>query len=195
MSVSYTQQELCVFSSLDIELPNEQARLDILKIHSSPITKHGEIGWYTNCIQVNFDAPFSKTWVLNNHLKNKIKGFFVVVSLSVCSKLVQHTKSSSINCLDIFDIFPDFEAIVKLSDGFNGADLRNVCTEAGNVLKPRILGTLTSLIRVFMLTLVFSGLFAIRSDREYVTQEDFMKAVRKVADSKKLESKLDYKPV
>uniref|UniRef100_A0A668S862 AAA+ ATPase domain-containing protein n=2 Tax=Oreochromis aureus TaxID=47969 RepID=A0A668S862_OREAU len=91
---------------IHIELPNEQARLDILKIHSSPITKHGEI---------------------------------------------------------------DFEAIVKLSDGFNGADLRNVCTEA--------------------------GLFAIRSDREYVTQEDFMKAVRKVADSKKLESKLDYKPV
>ena len=40
-----------------------------------------------------------------------------------------------------------------------------------------------------------AGLFAIRSDREYVTQEDFMKAVRKVADSKKLESKLDYKPV
>lgn len=27
--------------------------------------------------------------------------------------------------------FSDFEAIVKLSDGFNGADLRNVCTEAG----------------------------------------------------------------
>ena len=25
----------------------------------------------------------------------------------------------------------DYEAIVKLSDGFNGADLRNVCTEAG----------------------------------------------------------------
>lgn len=40
-----------------------------------------------------------------------------------------------------------------------------------------------------------AGLFAIRSDREYVTQEDFMKAVRKVGDSKKLESKLDYKPV
>lgn len=28
----------------DIELPNEQARLDIMKIHASPITKHGEIG-------------------------------------------------------------------------------------------------------------------------------------------------------
>lgn len=44
---------------------------------------------------------------------------------------------------------------------------------------------------VFNLT----GMFAIRADHEYVTQEDFMKAVRKVADSKKLESKLDYKPV
>ena len=58
--------------------------------------------------------------------------------------------------------------MVKLSDGFNGADLRNVCTDA--------------------------GLFAIRAEREYVIQEDFMKAVRKVSDNKKLESKLDYKP-
>jgi 26S proteasome regulatory subunit T4 len=63
----------------------------------------------------------------------------------------------------------DFEAVVKLSDGFNGADLRNVCTEA--------------------------GLFAIRSEREYVIDEDFMKAVRKVSENKKLETKLDYKPV
>ncbi|CAH1261732.1 26S proteasome regulatory subunit 10B [Branchiostoma lanceolatum] len=91
---------------IQIDLPNEQARMDILKIHSGPMTKHGEI---------------------------------------------------------------DYEAIVKLSDGFNGADLRNVCTEA--------------------------GMFAIRSEREYVIEEDFMKAVRKVCDNKKLESKLDYKPV
>lgn len=82
-----------------------------------------------------------------------------------------------------------------MSDTFNGADLRNVCTEA--------------------------GLFAIRVEREYIIQvnkkklvqlklvincvkpdfsffnlqEDLMKAVRKVADNKKLESKLDYKPV
>ncbi|KAK8781592.1 hypothetical protein V5799_017061 [Amblyomma americanum] len=65
--------------------------------------------------------------------------------------------------------FHYWEAVVKLSDGFNGADLRNVCTEA--------------------------GMFAIRADREFVIEEDFMKAVRKVADNKKLESKLDYKPV
>lgn len=39
------------------------------------------------------------------------------------------------------------------------------------------------------------GMFAIRADHDFVVQEDFMKAVRKVADSKKLESKLDYKPV
>jgi len=91
---------------IHIELPNEQGRMDILKIHALKITKHGEI---------------------------------------------------------------DYEAVVKLSDGFNGADLRNVCTEA--------------------------GMFAIRSERDYVVQEDFMKAVRKVAENKKLESKLDYKPV
>jgi len=91
---------------IEISLPNEQARLEILKIHSQNITKRGEI---------------------------------------------------------------DLEAVVKLSDGFNGADLRNVCTEA--------------------------GLFAIRGERDYVIEEDFMKAVRKVADKKKLETKLDYKPV
>jgi len=89
-----------------VDLPNEQGRLDILKIHASNITKHGDI---------------------------------------------------------------DFEAVVKLSDGFNGADLRNVCTEA--------------------------GLFAIRAEREYVLQEDFMKAVRKVSDTKKLETKFDFKPL
>ncbi|RWS16753.1 26S protease regulatory subunit-like protein [Dinothrombium tinctorium] len=63
----------------------------------------------------------------------------------------------------------DWEGIVKLTDGFNGADLRNVCTEA--------------------------GVFAIRADREYVIEEDFMKAARKISDNKKLETKLDYKPV
>jgi len=28
----------------------------------------------------------------------------------------------------------DYESVVKLSDGFNGADLRNVCTEAGKAI-------------------------------------------------------------
>merc|ERR1739838_483781 len=42
----------------------------------------------------------------------------------------------------------DFEPIVKMSDEFNGADLRNVCTE--------------------------SGMFAIQAGRDYVIQEDFM---------------------
>jgi 26S proteasome regulatory subunit T4 len=91
---------------IEIPLPNEQGRLEILKIHASSIVKQGDL---------------------------------------------------------------DYEAVVKLSDGFNGADLRNVCTEA--------------------------GMFAIRDDRDYVTQEDFMKAVRKVADAKKLEGKLDYSKV
>lgn len=39
------------------------------------------------------------------------------------------------------------------------------------------------------------GMFAIRAEREYVISEDFMKAVRKVTDTKKLESKMDYKQI
>ncbi|CAL1714162.1 unnamed protein product [Somion occarium] len=88
---------------IEIPLPNEQARLEILKIHAAPVNKGGDI---------------------------------------------------------------DYEAIVKLSDGFNGADLRNVVTEA--------------------------GMFAIRDDREYITQEDLTKAARKVGEAKKHESKLEF---
>lgn len=88
---------------IEIPLPNEAGRLEIFKIHTAKIAKHGEF---------------------------------------------------------------DFEAAVKMSDGFNGADIRNVVTEA--------------------------GFFAIRDDREYIIQNDIMKAVRKVADNKKLEGKLDY---
>merc|ERR1712179_815392 len=58
----------------------------------------------------------------------------------------------------------DYEAIVKLSEDFNGADLRNVCTEA--------------------------GMFAIRGNRDYIIQEDFMKAVRKVSEAKKIGNKI-----
>eukprot|EP01080_Neovahlkampfia_damariscottae_P006441 gene6441-10449_t len=83
---------------IEIKLPNEQGRLQVLKIHSGKINLAGEV---------------------------------------------------------------DFDAVVKLTDGFNGADLRNVCTEA--------------------------GMFAIRSTRDSVLQEDFLKAARKVADMKKLE--------
>jgi len=53
---------------IEISLPNEANRVDILKIHAKPITKHGEI---------------------------------------------------------------DFDAISKLCEDFNGADMRNVCTEGG----------------------------------------------------------------
>ncbi len=91
---------------IEIPLPNEQGRLDILKIHSARVATSGTI---------------------------------------------------------------DLEAIVKLSDSFNGADLRNVCTEA--------------------------GMFALREERDHVVQEDLLKAVRKMADAKKLESKLEYAKV
>jgi len=38
-------------------------------------------------------------------------------------------------------------------------------------------------------------MFAIREDRDYCIDEDFMKAGRKIRDNKKLESKLDYSKV
>ena len=52
-----------------------------------------------------------------------------------------------------------------------------------------------SLLMCFWHVYIFIGMFAIRAEREYVVDEDFMKAVRKVAEGKKLETKLDYKPV
>lgn len=61
----------------------------------------------------------------------------------------------------------DLDTIVKMSSGFNGADLRNVCTEA--------------------------GMMALRDDRDYVINDDFIKSVRKISENKKLETKLDYK--
>lgn len=61
----------------------------------------------------------------------------------------------------------DYDSLVKLTVGFNGADLRNVCTEA--------------------------GMIALREERDYVIHEDFVKSARKLAESKKLETRLDYK--
>ena len=30
---------------IEIPLPNEQSRMEILKIHANPIAKHGDIDW------------------------------------------------------------------------------------------------------------------------------------------------------
>lgn len=38
----------------------------------------------------------------------------------------------------------------------------------------------------------YSGLFAIKDYRDAINQDDFNKAVRKMAESKKLEGKLEY---
>ncbi|KAJ1408020.1 P-loop containing nucleoside triphosphate hydrolase [Sesbania bispinosa] len=70
------------------------------------------------------------------------------------------------NNIAVFMDVLDYEAVVKLAEGFNGADLRNVCTEA--------------------------GMSAIRAERDYVIHEDFMKAVGKLNDAKKLESSAHY---
>ena len=51
-----------------------------------------------------------------------------------------------------YSSIPLYRPIKQWSYGFNGADLRNVCTEA--------------------------GMFAIRAESDFVKEEDFMKAVR-----------------
>jgi len=91
---------------VEIPLPNEAARVEIIKIHAKPITIKGTV---------------------------------------------------------------DFDVISKTAEDFNGADLRNVCTEA--------------------------GLAAIREGRDYVVNEDFLKATRKIKENKKLEAKMDYSKV
>ena len=53
------------------------------------------------------------------------------------------------------------EIIVEKMEGFSGAEIKSTCTE--------------------------SGYFAIRQNREYVTREDFLKAVDKVKQQEKLE--------
>ena len=88
---------------IEIPLPNEAGRVEVLKIHAQKINKHGDI---------------------------------------------------------------DYEAIAKIADDFNAADMRNICTEA--------------------------GMFAIRDERDYVVHDDFMKAVRKLVDAKKLEPAASY---
>ncbi len=40
-----------------------------------------------------------------------------------------------------------------------------------------------------------AGMFAIRGERDVVMEEDFMKAARKIAEGKKLETKMDYSKV
>ena len=73
---------------IEIPLPNEQARLEILKIHAAPVNKSGDIDY------------------------------------EAIVKVMPRTSSAA----------PPHRAdpcARQLSDGFNGADLRNVVTEAG----------------------------------------------------------------
>ncbi|KRZ56459.1 26S protease regulatory subunit 10B, partial [Trichinella nativa] len=56
----------------------------------------------------------------------------------------------------------NLDSLVKITEGFNGADLRNVATEA--------------------------AMFAIRQKRKIITHDDLMNGARKIADSKKIEN-------
>lgn len=126
-------------------------------------------------------------------------------------------------------IFWFFKKVVKLCDGCNGADLRNICTEAGMfaidkersyVIQEGLKLFLFSHSCCWFFSFCFSYLFFFLSKvpslvflsfslcvKEQLSfsfflfllfnflLEDFMKAVRKVAESKKLEGNLAYNKV
>lgn len=58
---------------IEIPLPNEQARLDILKIHAAPITKQGDIGMNFINKKCIFDFDFNNLCVYHSFflLSNK----------------------------------------------------------------------------------------------------------------------------
>ena len=64
-----------------------------------------------------------------------------------------------------FDKKIENESLIDKMEGFSGAEIKSVCTEA--------------------------GYFAIRSSREFITREDFLKAIDKVKQEEKLERE-DY---
>jgi SpoVK/Ycf46/Vps4 family AAA+-type ATPase len=46
---------------IEVPLPNEQARLEILKIHAGPVNKHGDID-YEAIVKVRFFFLVSREW-------------------------------------------------------------------------------------------------------------------------------------
>ncbi|CAG9794672.1 unnamed protein product [Diatraea saccharalis] len=170
---------------IEIPLPNEQARRDchilsllysILFNPQTPQYLKDRFVFHSSNSLRDLRSSHNLSLVIPPHTTDFVAKSFYIRAIKLWNSLPD--KINIIHRLEILKIHAapiakhgemDYEAVVKLSDTFNGADLRNVCTEA--------------------------GLFAIRAEREYIIQEDLMKAVRKVADNKKLESKLDYKPV
>ena len=59
----------------------------------------------------------------------------------------------------------DVQLLAKLTKGFNGADLRHLCTEA--------------------------GYYAMRDDRDYIKEIDYIKGARKIGKAKKVEGSFD----
>lgn len=124
---------------IEVPLPNEQARLEILKIHAGPVNKHGEIDYEAIVKVRTHDCFFARARA-------------------------------------------PIDVLIKLSDGFNGADLRNVVTEAG------MFAIRDDRYAHFHLTSRISSAHLF-FPREYIQQEDLTKAARKVGEAKKHESK------
>lgn len=70
-----------------------------------------------------------------------------------------------------------------------------MCTEAGGLFSSSSHTFLRAKKSLRAMFFSVTGMFAIRAEREYVIEEDFIKATRKIAENKKLEGKLDYEKI
>lgn len=67
-----------------------------------------------------------------------------------------------------------------------------VLTYETSLPRRKFAGSLNLLTGFKLIVCSHSGLFAIKDYRDAVNQDDFNKAVRKLAEAKKLEGKLEY---
>jgi ATP-dependent 26S proteasome regulatory subunit len=78
-------------------------------------------------MDTDLDPGGPKTWILRIRIRNTACKLQIIPQKKKTQSF--HEKHCVGPITKHGDI--DYEAVVKLSDGFNGADLRNVCTEAG----------------------------------------------------------------
>jgi len=69
---------------IEIPLPNEQARLEILKIHAGPITKHGEMGMSSKYCTFRVNIIIFSISVLDpRHLKSYFSHSMLVLCFQI----------------------------------------------------------------------------------------------------------------
>ncbi len=75
---------------IEIPLPNEASRLDILKIHAGPITKHGDIGNYI------YNYLFFRSFVYLS-----VSGLVIASSITLLLKISFHYRWDYVSFINL----------------------------------------------------------------------------------------------